>query len=126
MRPARNFLAPDGIIVVRTIANDQVMDIFTQLDLQKITLLLDVDGTIVDIGPSPAEVQIADGLPETLGRLFDLMRGAIALVSGRPIADLDRLFATLRLQSIGGHGAEMRVSENEVFYWAKALPPQMR
>jgi trehalose 6-phosphate phosphatase len=111
---------------VQTIANDAIMDVFTKLDVQKIALLLDVDGTIVDIGPSPAEVQIADGLPETLGRLFDLMRGAIALVSGRPIADLDRLFAPLRLPSIGGHGAEMRVSENEVFYWAKALPPQMR
>src|SRR5262249_27777396 len=102
------------------------MDVFTKVDVQKIALLLDVDGTIVDIGPSPAEVQIADGLPETLGRLFDLMRGAIALVSGRPIADLDRLFAPLRLPSIGGHGAEMRVSENEGFFWGKALPQQKR
>src|SRR5262244_2647181 len=126
MRPARNFLAPDGIIVVRTIANDQVMDIFTQLDLQKITLLLDVDGNIVDIGPSPIEVQLAPGLLETLEQLLKLVNGALALVSGRPIADLDRLFAPLRLPAIGGHGAEMRLHDNEIFFWAKPLPPDLR
>ena len=110
---------------MRTIADDVVMDIFTNLDLRKIALLLDVDGTIVDIGPSPAEVQIAPGLPETLGRLYDLTRGALALVSGRPISDLGRLFAPLRLPAIGGHGAEMRLSNNEVFFWAKPLPQDL-
>src|SRR5499433_2257683 len=126
MRPARNFLAPDGIIVVRTIANDQVMDIFTQLDLQKITLLLDVDGTIVDIGPSPIEVQLAPGLLETLEQLLKLVNGALALVSGRPIVDLDRLFTPLRLPTIGGHGAEMRLRDGEVLFWAKPLPRELR
>src|SRR5262245_15621270 len=102
------------------------MDLFTNLDLRKIALLLDVDGTIVDIGPSPTEVQIAAGLPETLKRLFGLTRGALALVSGRPISDLDRLFAPLCLPAIGGHGAEMRLSDNELFFWAKPLPEGMR
>lgn len=111
---------------MRTIADDASMDLFTNLDLRKIALLLDVDGTIVDIGPSPAEVQIATGLPETLKRLFALTKGALALVSGRPITDLDRLFAPLRLPAIGGHGAEMRLSDNEVFFWAKPLPQDLR
>ena len=65
---------------MRTIANGPVMDVFTQFDLQKIALLLDVDGTIVDIGPSPAEVHVGAGLLETLKRLFALMDGALALV----------------------------------------------
>ncbi|MGB2593420.1 MAG: trehalose-phosphatase, partial [Pseudolabrys sp.] len=104
---------------MRTIANGPVMDVFAQFDLQKIALLLDVDGTIVDIGPSPAEVHVGAGLLETLKRLFALMDGALALVSGRPIGDLDRLFAPLRLPTIGGHGAEMRLRDNEVFFWAK-------
>ena len=47
---------------MRTIANGPVMDVFAQFDLQKIALLLDVDGTIVDIGPSPAEVHVGAGL----------------------------------------------------------------
>ncbi|HEX9072590.1 MAG TPA: trehalose-phosphatase, partial [Pseudolabrys sp.] len=93
---------------MQTIANDPVMDDFAKLDLKTIALLLDVDGTIVDIGPSPTEVQVSDALIESLRRLFDLTGGAVALVSGRPISDLDRLFAPLRLPTIGGHGAEMR------------------
>ena len=44
------------------IANDPVMDDFAKLDLKTIALLLDVDGTIVDIGPSPTEVQVSDAL----------------------------------------------------------------
>jgi len=111
---------------VRTIANGPVMDVFAQFDLQKIALLLDVDGTIVDIGPSPTEVHVGAGLLETLKRLFALMDGALALVSGRPIGDLDRLFAPLRLPTIGGHGAEMRLRDNEVFFWAKPLPHDLR
>ncbi len=121
-----NFIGPDGLIVVQTIANDPVMDIFAKLDLKKTALLLDVDGTIIDIGPSPTEVQVSDALLESLRRLFNLTGGAVALVSGRPIADLDRLFAPLHLPSIGGHGAEMRIGDGEIFYWAKPLPQKFR
>ena len=123
---AREPSCTGGIIVVHTIANAPVMDVFTQLDLQRIALLLDVDGTIVDIGPSPIEVELAGGLLETLKRLFDLTNGALALVSGRPISDLDRLFAPLRLPAVGGHGAEMRLCDNEIFFWAKPLPQELR
>jgi trehalose 6-phosphate phosphatase len=111
---------------VQTIANDPVMDVFSGLDLKKIALLLDVDGTIVDIGPSPGEVQVSDTLLRSLERLHELSGGAIALVSGRRIADLDRLFSPLMLPAIGGHGAEMRVNDGEVFYWAKPLPADLR
>ncbi len=111
---------------MQAIANDPVMDIFAKLNLKKAALLLDVDGTIIDIGPSPAEVQVSDSLLESLRRLFDLTGGAVALVSGRPIVDLDRLFAPLRLPSIGGHGAEMRIGDGEMFYWAKPLSQNFR
>ena len=111
---------------MRKIANDPVMDVFAKLDLNTIALLLDVDGTIIDIGPSPAEVQVSRGLLDSLDRLSNLTGGAVALVSGRPIADLDRLFAPLRLPAIGGHGAEMRLNDRETFYWAKPLPADLR
>ena len=111
---------------MQIIANNPVMDVFSGLDLKKIALLLDVDGTIVDIGPSPNEVQVFDTLLRSLGRLHELSGGAVALVSGRRIGDLDRLFFPLKLPSIGGHGAEMRVKDGEVFFWAKPLPPGLR
>lgn len=111
---------------MQIIANDAVMDIFSGLDLKKIALLLDVDGTIVDIGPSPNEVHVSDTLLGSLARLHELSGGAIALVSGRRIGDLDRLFSPLALPSIGGHGAEMRINDGETFYWAKPLPIDLR
>jgi trehalose 6-phosphate phosphatase len=111
---------------VQTIANDPVMDIFSKLDLKKVALLLDVDGTIIDIGPSPTEVQVSGALVASLKRLFELTDGAVALVSGRPLGDLDRLFAPLHLPAVGGHGAEMRVRDNEVLYWTKPLPQDLR
>src|SRR5262245_22723153 len=102
------------------------MDVFAKLDLKTIALVLDVDGTIIDIAPSPKEVHVSGALLQSLGRLFDLTGGAVALVSGRPIADLDRLFSPLILPAIGGHGAETRLDENKVFYFAKPLPEELR
>jgi trehalose 6-phosphate phosphatase len=111
---------------VQIIANDPVMDVFSGLDLKKIALLLDVDGTIVDIGPSPDEVHVSDALLRSLATLHELADGAVALVSGRRVCDLDRLFSPLVLPSIGGHGAEIRVNGGEIFYWATPLPIDLR
>ncbi|HEY2445673.1 MAG TPA: trehalose-phosphatase [Rhizomicrobium sp.] len=77
------------------------------------TFLLDVDGTILDIAPSPAEVRVPDSLLRTLTLLTDRTNGATALVSGRTIADLDRLFVPLVLSVIGCHGAEWRTAPTE-------------
>lgn len=77
-------------------------------DLRGIAILLDVDGTILDIAPTPQEVQVPDTLRQTLAVVCERVGGALALVSGRPLADLDAIFAPLRLPAIGGHGAEIR------------------
>lgn len=90
--------------------HDAAIAKFSQLDLTKVALLFDVDGTLLNIAPAPDAVHVPDDLILSLERLFDLTGGALALVSGRPIADLDRLFAPLILPTIGGHGAEMRLA----------------
>jgi trehalose 6-phosphate phosphatase len=72
------------------------------------SLFLDVDGTLLDIAPAPELVVVPAELSATLTRLADLLGGALALVSGRPIAELDRLFAPLKLPAAGEHGAEIR------------------
>jgi trehalose 6-phosphate phosphatase len=72
------------------------------------TLLLDVDGTLLDMAPSPDQVVVPPGLTDLLARLCDQLKGALALVSGRPIAELDLLFAPLVLPAAGEHGAEVR------------------
>jgi len=78
-------------------------------DLGSIALLLDVDGTIVDTATTPGSVVVLGSLHASLEELHGKCDGALALVSGRQIRDLDRLFAPLRLPAIGGHGAEMRL-----------------
>lgn len=102
------------------------MDEFTALEPRFVALLLDVDGTLIDIGPSPQEVHVPADLCRSLESLLAATGGALALVSGRPIADLDRLFAPLTLPAIGGHGAETRVREGEVIPGAKPLPQALR
>jgi trehalose 6-phosphate phosphatase len=73
-------------------------------------LFLDVDGTLLDLAATPDQVEVPDDLPDILGALHGLLGGAVALVSGRPIADLDRFFAPLRLPAAGQHGAELRAT----------------
>jgi trehalose 6-phosphate phosphatase len=77
-------------------------------DWSRFAILLDVDGTLLDIAPTPTEVVVPPELPQTLASLSRRLDGALALVSGRRIEEIDAFFAPLRLPAIGGHGAEMR------------------
>src|SRR5580700_2381809 len=81
--------------------------------LKSIALLLDVDGTILDTADTPGSVAVSESLRASLEELHTKCGGALALVSGRLIHDLDGLFAPLRLPAIGGHGAEMRLSVDD-------------
>lgn len=76
--------------------------------LASIALFLDVDGTLLEIAAAPQSVSVSGELRERLRALFVGNGGAIALVSGRAITDLDALFAPLALPSAGLHGFERR------------------
>ena len=75
-------------------------------------LLLDIDGTLLDLAPTPREVWVPPGLAKTLNRLLEKTSGALALVSGRSLNDIDLIFAPEQFPAVGGHGAEMRLSTN--------------
>jgi trehalose 6-phosphate phosphatase len=79
-------------------------------DLHKCALLLDIDGTILDLAASPQQVWVPAELRQTLARLDELTGGALALVSGRSLGDIDLIFSPLELAAIGGHGAEIRAT----------------
>jgi trehalose 6-phosphate phosphatase len=108
------------------VTESRAFDAFTQIDPQRSALLFDVDGTLIDIGPSPFEVDVPETLRAALSRLLDLTDGALALVSGRPIRDLDTLFAPLKLPAIGGHGAETRLHSGETPGRVADLPASLR
>jgi trehalose 6-phosphate phosphatase len=87
-------------------------------------LFLDVDGTLIEFVKRPDEAHVPQELRQTLEALFHALGGAVALVSGRTIADLDRLFAPLHLPASGQHGAEVRRSDR-VRVFASISSPEL-
>ena len=78
--------------------------------LDECAILLDIDGTLLDLAPTPREVWVPPGLARTLNGLIEKTAGALALVSGRSLNDIDLIFAPEQFPAVGGHGAEMRIS----------------
>jgi trehalose 6-phosphate phosphatase len=76
-------------------------------------LFLDVDGTLLELAETPAAVVVDRELKELLTRVTRALGGAVALVSGRSIEVIDRLFAPLRLPAAGLHGLERRTASGE-------------
>lgn len=79
-------------------------------------LFLDVDGTLLDIEDHPDEVRAGPRLKGLVSRAARALDGALALVSGRSIASLDRIFAPLVLPAAGLHGLERRAADGRVHY----------
>src|SRR6266487_3365562 len=78
--------------------------------LDQSAILLDIDGTLLELAPTPREVWVPPGLATTLNGLLTRTSGALALVSGRSLNDIDLIFAPEQFPAVGGHGAEMRIS----------------
>ncbi len=76
----------------------------------RLALLLDFDGTLVELAPTPDSVVIPPGLGDLLARLSRRLDGALALVSGRPLADLDRFLPGIPVALAGEHGGVFRLS----------------
>ena len=88
-------------------------------------VLLDVDGTILDLAPTPLEVVVPPELTVALERLSKRTGGALAFVSGRPLAELDLFFQPLKLPAIAGHGAELRLADHSVRRATTFLDPEL-
>ncbi|MDQ2702517.1 MAG: trehalose-phosphatase [Pseudomonadota bacterium] len=86
-------------------------------------LFLDVDGCLLDIAAHPAEVTVPGRLRDVLQGLAQRLDGALALVSGRPLAGIDALFAPLQLHGAGLHGLEWRSAT--ISQAAPASPPAL-
>jgi trehalose 6-phosphate phosphatase len=90
--------------------------------LSETAVLLDIDGTLLDLMPTPREVWVPPGLARTLNRLYQRTGGALALVSGRSLNDIDLIFAPDVFPAVGGHGAEMRIEGDNDAVAAHAPP----
>jgi trehalose 6-phosphate phosphatase len=105
-------ISPDAVPVPRSLVPH----------LSESAILLDIDGTLVDLAPTPREVWVPPGLSKTLNRLLMRTSGALALVSGRSLNDIDLIFAPEQFPAVGGHGAEMRLATDSEAVAAHAPP----
>lgn len=87
---------------------------FADLLHSSTALFLDFDGTLVDIADQPDGVQVPAGLVETLSLLNGYLGGALAVVSGRPIGQVDDFLRPLRIAAAGVHGTERRAVNGEM------------
>jgi trehalose 6-phosphate phosphatase len=88
------------------------------LDGRRVGLFLDVDGTLLDLARRPDEVVVPTRTVMVLKRLHTVLAGALALVSGRTIRQIDALFAPLKLPCAGVHGGERRDCIGQMHYLA--------
>lgn len=79
----------------------------------RVALFLDIDGTLLDFAPRPDAVVVDPALPPLLHRLRERLDGALALVSGRPLEQIDALF-DLHDAAAGLHGAELRHANGHI------------
>lgn len=104
--------SPDTVPVPRSLVSH----------LSETAVLLDIDGTLLDLAPTPREVWVPPGLSKTLKRLLQRTGGALALVSGRSLNDIDLIFAPDQYPAVGGHGSEMRLDPDSEAVGAHAPP----
>ena len=89
---------------------------FLLTDWPDCSLFLDFDGTLVDLAETPDTVVVVPGLVDALATLRDKLGGRLAIVSGRPIEQIDAMLAPLKLPAAGVHGAERRAADGELHY----------
>ncbi len=77
-------------------------------DPDRWALFIDIDGTLLEVAPTPDAVSTPPGLVRTLARVEELFSGAVALITGRRVSAADQLFAPLKLVTSGVHGTEVR------------------
>ena len=84
------------------------------LDSPGCAIFLDFDGTLVDLAPTPDGVRLEKGVAEALALLAARHHGALAIISGRPVAQIDAMLAPLVLPVAGVHGVERRGADGQL------------
>lgn len=101
------------MVVERRAAQGVVERALPQIDPSQDALFLDVDGTLIDIAQRPTDVLVPPSLIGLLKQLHARFGGAIAIITGRQIDEVDRLFNPLRLAAAGVHGCEIRTAPDK-------------
>jgi len=71
-------------------------------------LLLDFDGTLIDIAATPGAVAVPSSLPPVLRAIRDKLGGALAIVTGRPVESIEAMLPNVATAIAGEHGGAIR------------------
>jgi len=89
---------------------------------EDVALFLDLDGTLLDIAATPEAVVVPSDLVADLLAVSKTLDGALAIVSGRDLGEIDSLLAPLRLPAAGGHGTTIRLPDGKREEIAATIP----
>jgi len=91
-------------------------------------LFLDIDGTLIDIAPRPDAVVVPEDLPPLLWAVRDMLGGALALVSGRRLDDIDRMMSPYHFPCAAEHGGLLRFGDESASAQSegRAVPESLR
>jgi trehalose 6-phosphate phosphatase len=84
---------------------------------------LDIDGTVAEFADTPALVRFAPDFPHLVRRLCRSADGAVAVISGRSLRDIDRILPIAGLPAAGQHGLERRTATGRI--WRYAPSPRL-
>jgi trehalose 6-phosphate phosphatase len=101
---------PDAAFPVRNVMSVEfsLMPQPTLPAFRRTALLLDLDGTLLDFAPTPDGVVVPAHLPDDLRRLRDRLDGALGIITGRPVAQIDGLLPGIPTAISGEHGGVLR------------------
>jgi len=85
-------------------------------------LFLDIDGTLLDLAPTPDRVRVDADVATLLPALWLRLGGAVALITGRAMADAERLFPGVALPIAGQHGLERRAADGSIGRHERSAP----
>lgn len=88
-------------------------------------LFLDFDGTLVELAPRPDAIRVPPALPHLLSRASEALGGALAIVSGRALCDIDRRLAPYKGPAAGEHGCEIRRPDGSIAETEGCVPPDL-
>lgn len=83
-------------------------------DIGELAIFLDLDGTLADIAATPDDVRVEPAMVDMLARLGDASQGAVAIVSGRDISEIDALLAPHLFPAAAVHGALRRLADGRI------------
>lgn len=94
-------------------AQASLMDMLMS-DPSQFALFFDIDGTLIDLAPTPDAIYVPPGLADALSALSRQVQGALALVTGRSLSYADQLFAPHHFAIAGLHGTERRQVDGSI------------